>query len=105
MDRDSVTDPNALILYRLQQQDERAAEVERRAEEYRRQIKQDLADYRVDIKATLTRVFDAVTQTNGRLQSLERWKAWIHGALAAFAVVLAGIGAVVGWLVTLKAGH
>jgi hypothetical protein len=105
MDRDSITDPNALILYRLQQQDERAIEVERRAESYRSQIKQDLSDYRVEIKATLTRVFDAVTQTNGRIQSLERWKAWIHGALAAFGVILAALGAVVGWLVTLKAGH
>jgi hypothetical protein len=105
MDRSDVTDTNALILYRLQQQDERSVDVERRAEEYRKQIKQDLSDYRVEIKATLTRVFDAVTQTNGRIQSLERWKAWIHGALAAFAVILAGLGAIVGWLVTLKAGR
>ena len=86
MDRNEVTDPNALILYRI-------AESERLATEYR-----------AETKATMGRIFEQVSRTNGRLTSLEASRTYIKGVLTAFGLILTGIGTLVTWYVTMN-GH
>ena len=68
-----------LILYRLDQQDKASSE------------------YRQEVKASLTRVFDQVVKTNGRVSALEKWRWTITGALMVIVTMM-------GWYVTLKSG-
>lgn len=65
-----------LILYRLDQQDKLSAE------------------YRLEVKQSLTRVFDQVVKTNGRVTALEKWRWICTGALMMISLVI-------GWWVTL----
>ena len=87
MNHNDVTDPNALILWRLDEADKRTE------------------THRIETRATLGRIFDQVKLTNGRLTSLETSRTFIKGVLWAFAVVLGGIGSMVTWYVTYHGGH
>jgi len=87
MDRDEVTDHNALILWRLNEQDKKSEE------------------YRQETKATLGRIFEQVTRTNGRIASLEASRTYMKGILTAFGLVLTAIGTLVTWYVTYRGGH
>ncbi len=80
-----VTDPNALILWRLDEAEKKTLE------------------HRMEIKATLGRIFDQAVKTNGRLTSLETSRSFIKGVLWAFGLVLGGIGYLVTWWVMLQA--
>lgn len=68
-----------LILYRLDQQDKASSE------------------HRAEVKQALTRVFDQVLKTNGRVTALEKWRWTMTGALLVILTLM-------GWYVTLRAG-
>jgi hypothetical protein len=69
-----------LILFRLDQQDERSEK------------------YRDETKASLGVIEELVTKTNGRVSSLEKWRYTVSGAILALTLII-------GWVVTMKAGH
>lgn len=70
-------DKQELILYRLDQQD-KTSEANR-----------------TEVKASLSRVFEVVTKTNGRVTALERFRWMISGAL----IVLVTL---IGWYIGLR---
>lgn len=47
------------------------------------------------VREQLNRIEEQVKKTNGRVRSLEIWKAFVHGAIAVLTVL---VGSGVGWL-------
>ena len=51
------------------------------------------------VKEKLESIHDQVKTTNGRVQSLERWRSWITGGLAVLTIIMVPvvISVLLGW--------
>jgi hypothetical protein len=87
-------DKQELILYRLDQQDKESARNRMEVKEALAVVATESAANRAEVKQSLTRVFEVVSKTNGRVTALERFKWMVSGALVVIVTVM-------GWYVGL----